>query len=135
LLLQKWHLDVCLFLLLLASFSAANALALIYIAMVAAGMALPSRTQQVTGQQGSTADQLPCMVGIGGATLAMYIAFRAVLCCAVLCCVDAHSLPGARMQRTWQWLVVPLLALLAIEQYTGVWVGNASFSCCGLGGL
>lgn len=49
--LQKWHVDACLLLLLLAAFSAANALALLYIGMVAAGMALPTRMQQVSGQQ------------------------------------------------------------------------------------
>lgn len=42
---QEWHLDMTLFTLLLAAFSAANALSLAYIAAIGAGMALPQHAQ------------------------------------------------------------------------------------------
>lgn len=47
---QDWNLDVCMLLLLLAAFAAANALSLMYMLSMAAGMALSNRTQQVGGR-------------------------------------------------------------------------------------
>ena len=45
---QEWRVDITLFVLLLAAFSAANALSLVAITFVGLGMALPPRPQQVS---------------------------------------------------------------------------------------
>ena len=45
-LVQEWDLEICLLLLLLAAFTAANALSLVYMGATAAGMALSANAQQ-----------------------------------------------------------------------------------------
>ncbi len=44
---QGWGIDTCLFLLLLAAFLAVNALSLLYMAFIAAGMACGTTVRQV----------------------------------------------------------------------------------------
>jgi hypothetical protein len=86
------------FLLLLAAFAAANALSLCYMAAIAAGMALPRGKQQVS---------------------------QVAACCALSarpgppqgCTRPRYPVPRPP-QCVWRWLVLPVLALLLLLQYS-----------------
>lgn len=100
---QEWDLEICLLLLLLAAFTAANALSLVYMAATAAGMALSANAQQAC----HAAHALHCVQPTG----MLHPAGHQVLSDMLRSYIPA-------VQRVWKWAVVPLLGALLLFQYS-----------------